>query len=44
MHPPVPGIGKEVAPEGLDVGGYHVPGGTPLMVKISCLLVFIQCT
>ncbi|XP_064406489.1 cholesterol 24-hydroxylase-like [Halichondria panicea] len=37
MHPPVPGIGKEVAPEGLDVGGYHVPGGTSLMLPLSVL-------
>ncbi|XP_064406607.1 cholesterol 24-hydroxylase-like [Halichondria panicea] len=37
MHPPVPGIAKEVAPEGLDVGGYHVPGGTSLILPSSVL-------
>ncbi len=39
MHPPVFGIGKETPPEGLTVGGYHIPGGTHLVVSEGCIYI-----
>ncbi len=40
MHPPAAGIGKEAAPGGLDVGGYHIPGGTPLIVRMLMSVLY----
>ncbi len=40
MHPPVPAIAKEAAPGGLDVGGYHIPGGTALIVRMLMSVLF----
>ncbi len=37
MHPPVFGISKETPSEGLTVSGYHIPGGTQLVMPSAML-------